>query len=252
MAEFPTQARAVIIGGGIVGCSTAYHLAKLGWQDTIIIERHKLTSGSTHHAAGLVGQLRTSANITQLLGESVRLYDTLEAETGLASGWKMNGGLRLACNAARWIELKRQATGARSFGLEMQLLTPARGAGAVAADGNYRSGGCRLPADRRPGEPLGHHPVARQGRAHARRAHLRGHQRARHRARAGARGRGADDPGARGVRSGRQLRRAVGATGRRAGRRERAAGFRAAPVPDHRCDSRHHRGLCPRCAIQTA
>ena len=124
MAEFPSQARAVVIGGGIVGCSTAYHLAKLGWKDTILIERHKLTSGSTHHAAGLVGQLRTSANITQLLGHSVTLYNTLEAETGLASGWKMNGGLRLACNEARWIELKRQATSARSFGLEMQLLTP--------------------------------------------------------------------------------------------------------------------------------
>ena len=124
MAEFPTQARAVVIGGGIVGCSTAYHLAKLGWSDTIVVERHKLTSGSTHHAAGLVGQLRTSANITQLLGHSVALYNTLEAETGLASGWKMNGGLRLACNAARWIELKRQATSARSFGLEMQLLSP--------------------------------------------------------------------------------------------------------------------------------
>ena len=124
MAEFPTQARAVVIGGGIVGCSSAYHLAKLGWTDTLIIERHKLTSGSTHHAAGLVGQLRTSANITQMLGASVALYNTLEAETGLASGWQMNGGLRLACNAARWIELKRQATTARSFGLEMQLLTP--------------------------------------------------------------------------------------------------------------------------------
>ncbi|HEX2789215.1 MAG TPA: FAD-dependent oxidoreductase [Steroidobacteraceae bacterium] len=123
MAELPSQARAVVIGGGIVGCSTAYHLAKLGWADTIIIERHKLTSGSTHHAAGLVGQLRSSANITQLLGRSVALYQTLESETGLASGWKMNGGLRLACNEARWIELKRQATSAHSFGLEMQLLT---------------------------------------------------------------------------------------------------------------------------------
>ena len=105
MATFPTQARAVVIGGGIVGCSTAYHLGKLGWKDTVLIERHKLTSGSTFHAAGLVGQLRTSANITQMLGHSVRLYDTLEAETGLASGWKMNGGLRLACNPSRWIEL---------------------------------------------------------------------------------------------------------------------------------------------------
>ncbi len=120
---FPTQSRAVIIGGGIVGCSTAYHLAKLGWEVTLL-ERHRLTSGSTFHAAGLVGQLRTSANITQLLGESVKLYGRLEAETGLATGWKQNGGLRLACNAERWTEVKRQATTARSFGLEMHLLSP--------------------------------------------------------------------------------------------------------------------------------
>lgn len=124
MADFPAQARAVVIGGGIVGCSTAYHLAKLGWTDTLLVERHKLTSGSTHHAAGLVGQLRSSANITQLLGHSVALYRSLEAETGLASGWKMNGGLRLACNEARWIELKRQTSSARSFGLDMHLLSP--------------------------------------------------------------------------------------------------------------------------------
>lgn len=124
MSPVPSTARAVIIGGGIVGCSTAYHLGKLGWKDTVLIERHKITSGSTFHAAGLVGQLRTSANITQLLGESVKLYNTLEAETGLATGWKMNGGLRLACTPDRWIEVKRQATTARSFGLEMHLLTP--------------------------------------------------------------------------------------------------------------------------------
>ncbi|MBC8048933.1 MAG: FAD-dependent oxidoreductase [Chitinophagales bacterium] len=124
MAEFPTQARAVIIGGGIVGASTAFYLAKLGWTDTVVIERHKLTSGSTFHAAGLVGQLRSSASITQLLGNSVALYRTLEAETGLATGWKMNGGLRLACTPERWTEVKRQATTARSFGLEMHLLDP--------------------------------------------------------------------------------------------------------------------------------
>ena len=124
MAEFPTQARAVVIGGGIVGASTAYHLAKLGWSDTVLIERYKLTSGTTFHAAGLVGQLRANANITQLLGESVRLYTTLEQETALATGWKQNGGLRLACNEERWTEVKRQATTARSFGLEMHLLSP--------------------------------------------------------------------------------------------------------------------------------
>ncbi|MFM8002332.1 MAG: FAD-dependent oxidoreductase, partial [Actinomycetota bacterium] len=122
--ELPNSARAVVIGGGIVGCSTAYHLAKLGWTDTVVIERHKLTSGSTFHAAGLVGQLRTSANITQLLGYSVELYKRLEAETGQSTGWKMHGGLRLACNQERWSEVRRQATTATSFGLQMHLLSP--------------------------------------------------------------------------------------------------------------------------------
>ena len=124
MTDFPNTAKAVIIGGGIIGCSTAYHLAKLGWTDTVLLERKKLTSGTTFHAAGLVGQLRSNANITELLGYSVELYKKLEAETGLATGWKMNGGLRLACNQERWTEVKRQATTAHSFGLDMQLLTP--------------------------------------------------------------------------------------------------------------------------------
>jgi len=123
-SEIPGQARVVIIGGGIVGCSTAYHLGKMGCNDVVVIEKNKLTSGSTFHAAGLVGQLRTNANITQLLCYSVELYRSLEQETGLATGWKMNGGLRLACNQARWIEVKRQASTARSFGLDMHLLTP--------------------------------------------------------------------------------------------------------------------------------
>ena len=125
MADLPATAKAVIIGGGIIGCSTAYHLAKLGWTDTVLLERKKLTSGTTFHAAGLVGQLRSNANITQLLGYSVDLYTKLEEETGLGTGWKMNGGLRLACNEERWTEVKRQATTAHSFGLEMALLTPA-------------------------------------------------------------------------------------------------------------------------------
>ncbi|MFZ9629600.1 MAG: GcvT family protein [Ilumatobacteraceae bacterium] len=124
MTALPSSARVVVIGGGIVGCSTAYHLAHLGWTDTVLVEKHMLTSGSTFHAAGLVGQLRTSANITQLLGNSVELYQRLEAETGQATGWKMNGGLRLACNRERWTEVRRQATTAKSFGLEMHLLSP--------------------------------------------------------------------------------------------------------------------------------
>jgi 4-methylaminobutanoate oxidase (formaldehyde-forming) len=124
MTDLPSSAKVVIVGGGIVGCSVAYHLGKMGWSDVLLLERAKLSSGSTWHAAGLVGQLRTNANVTQLLGYSVALYDRLEAETGLATGWKRNGGLRLACNAERWTEVKRQATTAHSFGLEMHLLSP--------------------------------------------------------------------------------------------------------------------------------
>ncbi|ULO24963.1 FAD-dependent oxidoreductase [Methylocystis sp. SB2] len=122
MTDLPASAQIIVVGGGIVGCSVAYHLAKRG-VETLLLERHQLSSGSTWHAAGLIGQLRTNANITKLLGYSVELYDRLEAETGYATGWRRNGGLRLACNADRWIEVKRQATSARSFGLEMQLLS---------------------------------------------------------------------------------------------------------------------------------
>ncbi len=125
MAEsIPSSCTYLIIGGGIIGCSVAYHLAKFGAKDIVVLERHQLTSGSTFHAAGLVGQLRSSANITQLLKQSVELYESLEKETGIATGWKKNGGLRLACNKDRLIELKRQATTAHSFGLEMEILTP--------------------------------------------------------------------------------------------------------------------------------
>jgi sarcosine dehydrogenase len=121
----PTQAQVIVIGGGIIGCSTAYHLARDHKADVLLIERGRLTNGSTWHAAGLVGQLRTSASITRLLKYSVELYSTLETETGLATGWKQNGGLRLACNPDRWIEIQRQATTARSFGLEMHLMSAA-------------------------------------------------------------------------------------------------------------------------------
>ncbi len=123
--RIPAQAQFVVIGGGIIGCSTAYHLARDHKADVIVLEQGKLTGGSTWHAAGLVGQLRSSASITQVLRYSVDLYKRLAAETGLETGWKMTGCLRLATNAERWIEYQRLATTAQSFGLEMHLISPA-------------------------------------------------------------------------------------------------------------------------------
>ncbi|WP_137157540.1 FAD-dependent oxidoreductase [Rhizobium sp. FKL33] len=120
----PSHAQIVVIGGGIIGCSTAYHLARDHKADVLLLEQGQLTSGSTWHAAGLVGQLRSSASITRVLKYSVELYKGLEAETGLATGWKMTGCLRLATNEDRWTEFRRLATTAGSFGMEMHLISP--------------------------------------------------------------------------------------------------------------------------------
>ena len=122
--NLPTQARIVIIGGGAVGCSIAYHLAKLGQRDVVVLEKSGLTHGSTWHAAGLVGQLRSKRNLTRLMQYSAQLYGRLEAETGQATEWKPVGSLRLASSRERWSELKRMATTARSFDFELHTLSP--------------------------------------------------------------------------------------------------------------------------------
>lgn len=124
MTMLPSHAQIVVIGGGIIGCSTAYHLARDHKAEVVLLEQGTLTSGSTWHAAGLVGQLRSSASITRVLKYSVELYKGLEAETGLATGWKMTGCLRLATNQDRWTEFRRLATTAGSFGMEMHLVSP--------------------------------------------------------------------------------------------------------------------------------
>jgi glycine/D-amino acid oxidase-like deaminating enzyme len=122
--SLPGHAQIVIVGGGIAGCSTAYHLAKLGRTDVLLLEQGKLTSGTTWHAAGLVGQMRPNRNMTVMSKYGIELYATLEAETGLATGWKQCGSVNVARTPERMKVLKKQATMANSFGVECHLISP--------------------------------------------------------------------------------------------------------------------------------
>jgi len=121
--ELPARARVVIVGGGVIGCSIAYHLAKLGWQDVLLLERKQLTSGTTWHAAGLVGQLRQSINMTRLARYTAELYRGLEAETGQATGYRQCGSISLATTPGRLEELKRNASMAKVFGLPVHVVS---------------------------------------------------------------------------------------------------------------------------------
>ena len=148
MSELPSKVRAVVIGGGAVGCSVAYHLAKLGWTDVILLERKRLTSGTTWHAAGLIGQLRATLNLTKLAKYSAELYDGLEAETGIGIGYRRNGSLGLALSEHRLEEFARGASMAKTFGLEAQMLTPAECAARhPLAEMHGVHGGVFLPTD---------------------------------------------------------------------------------------------------------
>ena len=124
MKPLPNQAQVVIIGGGVIGCSLAYHLTKLGWTDVVLLERKELTSGTTWHAAGLVGQLRATKNMTMLAQYTSELYATLEEETGQATGFKQNGSISVAPDKGRFEELKRGASMAKCFGLEVEVISP--------------------------------------------------------------------------------------------------------------------------------
>jgi 4-methylaminobutanoate oxidase (formaldehyde-forming) len=121
----PSHARVVVVGGGIAGCSVAYHLTKIGWRDVVLLERRELSCGTTWHAAGLVGQLRATQNLTRLAKYGADLYERLEAETGQATGFRRPGSVSLARNAERMHELKRLASMARCFGVEVEVITPA-------------------------------------------------------------------------------------------------------------------------------
>ncbi|WP_432986794.1 GcvT family protein [Dactylosporangium sp. CA-233914] len=124
-AELPGAARAVVIGGGVAGCSIAYHLARLGWSDVLLLEQHELTEGTTWHSAGFVGQLRSTVSQTRMIMYSSGLYAELRELTGLDPGWRGVGGLRLATTPERVEELRRQASSATTYGLDMDLLGPA-------------------------------------------------------------------------------------------------------------------------------
>ena len=141
--QLPDRARIVIIGGGVGGASIAYHLAALGERDVVLVDRNELTSGSTFHSAGLVGQLRGSVSLTRMMMDSVELYRQLDC------GWVQCGGIRLACTPEREQEVMRQVAWAKTFGLPLELLSAAGGTSAVPADGHRRGALRVVSADRR-------------------------------------------------------------------------------------------------------
>ena len=145
MAE---RARAVVIGGGVGGCSIAYWLTRLGWADVVLVERAQLTSGSTFHSAGLVGQLRGSKPLTQMMMNSVELYRELAEEVELETGWHEVGSLRLASSPERMEELRRQAAWAETFGLPLELISAAEAAARFPPlDASGVIGAALLPTD---------------------------------------------------------------------------------------------------------
>src|SRR6188472_3222823 len=120
----PERAHVVIVGGGVIGASVAYHLTRLGWTDVVLLEQGQLSSGTTWHAAGLVGQLRANESGTRLVQYSTDLYSQLEEEVGLSTGFKRCGGLTVARTEDRMTQLRRTAATAAAFDLECELLTP--------------------------------------------------------------------------------------------------------------------------------
>ncbi len=243
------HARAVVIGGGVGGTSIAYHLTELGWTDVVLVDRAELTSGSTFHSAGLVGQLRSSVTLTRMMMYGAELYRRLAAETGTDPSWHEVGSLRLASTPERFEELRRQAGWARTFGLPLELITTSEARDLfplMSTDGVL--GAVYLPTD---GwlDPSGLAQALAAG-ARSRGASIRPHTRVladRRRARPGHRRhrraprRAPGDP----RRRRRQRRRDVRTRDRPDGRRHRADHPDGPPVPVHRARSRASTPACP-------
>ncbi len=121
----PAEAKVVVVGGGVVGCAVAYALTQRGWRDVVLLERKRLTSGTTWHAAGLITQLRATESLTRIVQHSLDVFDELEEKTGLSPGFRACGQITIAATPARWEEVRRQASNARGLGLEVELLAPA-------------------------------------------------------------------------------------------------------------------------------
>ncbi|MFC6342433.1 NAD(P)/FAD-dependent oxidoreductase, partial [Nocardioides hankookensis] len=126
MTDLPSRAQVVIVGGGVIGTSVAYHLTKLGWTDVLLLEQGTLSCGTTWHAAGLVGPLRASESGTRLVQYSAELYESLEAETGLATGYRNVGGVIVARTEDRMVQLRRTAANAVAYDMDCELISPAR------------------------------------------------------------------------------------------------------------------------------
>ena len=120
--SLPSSTKVVVVGGGVIGCSVAYHLTKFGWNDVVLLERDQLTSGTTWHAAGLVSQLGPTAAVTKIRKYSLELYKKLEKEVDFSSGLKLNGALSIATTQGRWQELLRQATTAQLYDVNVEVL----------------------------------------------------------------------------------------------------------------------------------
>jgi 4-methylaminobutanoate oxidase (formaldehyde-forming) len=162
-----SRARAVVVGGGVGGCSILYWLTRLGWDDVVLVERADLTSGSTFHSAGLVGQLRSSLSLTKMMMESVELYRSLEAEVGLETGWREVGSLRLASSEERMEEIARQAGWAKTFGLPLELVSAREAQELFPPMDDGWGSRRRVPADGRLHRPESADVRARRGRAQA-------------------------------------------------------------------------------------